>query len=193
MHSAQTPQSLLDRLQEHPDDASAWRRFDSFYRPVLRKWLRPYSLQPQDADDLVQQVLAVVVQEFINCHYDSRKNTFLGWLRAILVNRLREYRRSRQATGGSEVNEAVLDQLINHRNDPERFWEREHARHVIHRLLARVQPHFSPITWQAFQRVMAGEKAGQVAADLKISVNAVYLAKSCVLKRLRQEMEGLAE
>jgi RNA polymerase sigma-70 factor (ECF subfamily) len=192
MPSAQTPESLLNRLRERPDDAAAWQRFDTLYRPVLRTWLRRYFLQPQDADDLVQQVLAVVVRELPDFHYDPRKGKFLGWLRAILHNRLREFRRSRQtrpvATGGDE---ALLNQLVNHRSDPNRVWDREHARHVAQCLLARIEPDFSPTTWQAFRRVMAGEKVAEVAADLKMSVNAVYLAKSAVLKRLRQEVWGI--
>jgi hypothetical protein len=53
---------LLQRLREHPDDAEAWRHFDTRYRPVLQTWLRRYGLQPHDADDLVQQVLAVAVR-----------------------------------------------------------------------------------------------------------------------------------
>jgi DNA-directed RNA polymerase specialized sigma24 family protein len=40
---------------------------------------------------------------------------------------------------------------------------------------------------------MSGEKPADVAASLTISVNAVYVAKSAVLRRLRQEMEGLAD
>jgi hypothetical protein len=61
MPSAQAPQSLLNQLREHPDDSEAWQRFDACYRPLLHTWLRQYGLQSQDADDLVQQVLAVVI------------------------------------------------------------------------------------------------------------------------------------
>jgi RNA polymerase sigma-70 factor (ECF subfamily) len=197
MPSTHTPRTLLNRLREHPDDAAAWQRFDTLYRPLLQNWLRRYSLQPQDADDLVQQALAVVVRELPSFHYDPGKGTIQGWLRAILLNRLREFRRSRRAgqvaTGGSNVNQEVLDRLVNHRSDPDRAWDRDHARHVAQRLLARIEPAFSPTTWQAFRRVMTGEKAADVAADLHISVNAVYLAKSSVLKRLRQEAGTLLE
>ena len=57
-----------------------------------------------------------------------------------------------------------------------------------------VEPHFEPATWQAFRRVvMDGLKAAVVAAELSMSVNSVLLAKSRVLSRLRQEMEGLTD
>ena len=42
-------------------------------------------------------------------------------------------------------------------------------------------------------RATSGVKAAMVAAELKTSVNAVLLAKSRVLSRLRQEMQGLTD
>jgi RNA polymerase sigma-70 factor, ECF subfamily len=193
----QTTQSLLTQLREQPDNAEAWRRFDMLYRPMLQNWLQRYCLQPHDADDLVQQTLEVVVRELPHFHYDSRKGTFPAWLRAILHNRLREYWRSRDArplaTGDSDFNDQILNQLVNHRNDPDRAWDREHARHVAQRLLSQIKPDCSPTTWLAFRRLMGGSKAPDVAAELKTSVNAVYLAKSSVLSKLRQAMQGLPD
>jgi RNA polymerase sigma-70 factor (ECF subfamily) len=58
----------------------------------------------------------------------------------------------------------------------------------------RVQGDFAPVTWQAFLRhVQDGEPAGQVAEALGLSLNAVLLARSRVLKRLRQEAAGLVD
>jgi RNA polymerase sigma-70 factor (ECF subfamily) len=189
------PHDLINWLRAHPDDAAAWHRFDTLYRPMLRNWLRRYCLQPHDADDLVQQALEVVVRELPQFDYDPRKGTFPAWLRAILNNCLREFWRSHkarpEATG--EVYEWMLTQQTDPRNDPDRLWDRQHARHVARRLLARIEPDFSPTTWEAFLRVISGEKVADVAADLKTSVNAVYLAKSHVLRRLRQEMGGWQE
>jgi RNA polymerase sigma-70 factor (ECF subfamily) len=189
------PQDLINWLREHPDDAAAWQRFDTLCRHLLRGWLRRYRLQPHDADDLVQQALEVVVRELPHFEYHPRRGAFPAWLRAILGNRLREFWRSRKrprATGAGEFNNQVLNQVVDPRSDPSKVWEREHARHVARRLLARVEADFSPTTWQAFRRVLSGEKAADVATDLKISVNAVYLAKCSVLRRLRQEMGGWA-
>jgi len=65
---------------------------------------------------------------------------------------------------------------------------------VVERLLEVVQPDFKPTTWQAFLRFgLNGDPAGKVAAELKISLNAVILAKSHVLKRLREEAGELLE
>ena len=95
---AQTPQSLLNRLREHPGDAQAWRRFDALYRPLLLTWLRRYSIQAQDADDLVQQVFVVVLREMPHFHYNPQEGRFRGWLRGILVNRQRDFWRLAKGT-----------------------------------------------------------------------------------------------
>jgi RNA polymerase sigma-70 factor (ECF subfamily) len=57
-----------------------------------------------------------------------------------------------------------------------------------------VKSQFEPTTWQAFRRtVLDGAKAATVAVELNMSANAVLLAKSRVLSRLRQEMAGLTD
>jgi RNA polymerase sigma-70 factor (ECF subfamily) len=61
-------------------------------------------------------------------------------------------------------------------------------------LLELVEPLFEPTTVAAFRRVVFDEaRPAQAAAELGISVNAVFLAKSRVLNRLRQEAEGLID
>ena len=193
----QTPPSLLKRLREHPTDSEAWTRFDRLYRPLLLTWLRRSCVRPQDADDLVQQVLEVVVREMPHFEYDPEKGRFRNWLRSILVNRLRTFWRAEQArpvaTGDSDFLDKILCQLEDPSSDLSRLWDQEHDQHVAEHLLEAVKRECAPTTWQAFQRVMAGEKSADVATSLKISVNAVYVAKSAVLKRLRQEMEGLTD
>ena len=55
-----------------------------------------------------------------------------------------------------------------------------------------MQPDFTPTTWEAFRRFgVDGVPAGQVAEELGLSENAVILAKSRVLKRLREEAGDL--
>jgi RNA polymerase sigma-70 factor (ECF subfamily) len=74
------------------------------------------------------------------------------------------------------------------------LWDREHDQHVVASLMKRVQHDFEPETWQAYQRyALGGESARQVAEALGMSLNSVLLAKSRVLKRLRQEVAGLVD
>jgi RNA polymerase sigma-70 factor (ECF subfamily) len=53
---------------------------------------------------------------------------------------------------------------------------------------------FQPATWQAFWSLTVEGKSGaEVAADLGMSIDAVYAAKSRVLRRLRQELDGMLD
>jgi len=192
---ADTPQSLLERLRKHPGDQDAWHRFDDLYRPLLASWIRRYSVQPHDADDIVQQVLEVVIREMPRFEYDPLKGRFRAWLRSILVNQLRTFWRSQKSRPQADYEffDKILAQLEDEKSDLVHLWDQEHDQHVSQRLLALIEHEFAPNTWHAFRRLMNNEPVQKVAADLGISVNAAYLAKSGVLKRLRQEMAGLRD
>jgi RNA polymerase sigma-70 factor (ECF subfamily) len=191
-----TSLSLLDRLSGSSDSQS-WQRLVDLYTPLLRAWLARWEVRGADADDLVQEVLLTVVRELPDFRHNRRQGAFRSWLRQILANRLQHHWRMRNnrpaATGGSSFAEQI-DQLASGSSELSRAWDEEHDRHVIVRLLAQCQSRFEPATWQAFQRLMIdGADARSVAAELDISPNAVYIAKSRVLAVLRQEAAGLVE
>jgi RNA polymerase sigma-70 factor (ECF subfamily) len=95
------------------------------------------------------------------------------------------------ATGDSNF-VAKLQELADPQSELAKVWNAEHDHHVVRRLLELIGPQFEPTTLQAFRRVvMDGEKPNQVAAELGISVNAVFLAKSKILRQLRREIDGL--
>jgi RNA polymerase sigma-70 factor (ECF subfamily) len=191
----ETPVSLLERLRLRPD-AGSWQRLTDLYAPLVRSWIRRYALQPADADDLAQEVLAVLVRELPQFQHDLRRGAFRRWLRTVLLNRLRIFWRSRhrQATTGGKDIDALLGELEDPASDQSRLWDREHDEHVARRLMDLLEPEFEPTTWRAFRRLMLeGRSTAQVAAELGISVGAVRVAKSRILRRFRQEVDGLID
>ncbi len=93
---------------------------------------------------------------------------------------------------GLDPADGFLERLSNVAGDLAREWDRDHDKHVVEKLLAVVQPDFSPTTWAAFQRFgVDGVPASRVAEELGVSENAVILAKARVLKRLREEAGDL--
>src|SRR5262245_25764631 len=191
-----TPRSLLERLRVWSDPES-WRRLVELYSPLLRTWLRRYDVSATDADDVVQEVLAIVVREIPNFHHDLRRGAFRRWLRNIMVNRLREFWRDRDSLRKSPqgtAQETFLSQLEDPSSPLNDFWDREHDRQILQRLMTLLEPEFEATTWQAFRLVaVEGRSHLEAAQHLGLSPNAVRIAKSRVLKRMRQEAEGLVD
>jgi RNA polymerase sigma-70 factor (ECF subfamily) len=189
-----TSLSLLARLQGQPD-ADSWRRLVDVYQPLLRGWLRGYATTDQDVDDLVQEVLVVVVKELPKFRHAGHGGAFRGWLRGILVNRLRAFWRAgrgRPVATGDSAFLHLAEQLGDAQSDLSRHWDEEHDRAVLARLLQLMETEFQAKTLRAFRRVaLEGARPREVARELGMSVGAVYMAKSSVLQRLRQEAQGL--
>ncbi len=191
-----TSASLLESLRDASDEA-AWNRLVDMYSPLLRNWLRRHNANTGDIDDVVQEVMTVVVRRFPDFQRQPRTGAFRAWLRTITVNCLRDqWRRSNKqpkATGGTQYAE-VIEQLADPHSGISKIWDQEHDKHVASFLLSKIQPDFTPQTWQAFQRfAIDGSSADEVARELGITANAVFIAKSRVMSGLRQQAQGLIE
>lgn len=187
---------MLSRLQACSDQES-WRQWLEVYEPLIRNWLRQFAERGADHEDVVQEVLAVVVRKLPEFQRREQVGSFRSWLRTITRNCLRVQWRGRHgnplAVGGTDF----LDRL-NQLEDPDsglsRRWDEEHDQHVVQHLLTWVRPHFEPSTWEAFRRTaIEGKSPDEVAAELGMTVNAVFIAKSRVLSRLRHEGAGLLD
>ena len=193
---AATSAPLLERLNDRSDSV-AWRRLVDLYSPLINAWLRRHGVSADDAEDLTQGVLEVVVREVSRFRHNGRPGAFRTWLRTITINCLRQSVRSRrlgtQAAGSPDV-AAMLDQLQDPASDLSRRWDQEHDEFVLKHLLDLIEPDFRPATWQAFRRqVIDGARAETVAAELGLTVNAVLIAKSRVLSHLRTSASGLVD
>jgi RNA polymerase sigma-70 factor (ECF subfamily) len=186
MHT--TSLSLLEHLRSASDE-QAWRRFVDLYTPLLFFWARRLGLQETDAADLVQEVFALLVRKLPEFDY-NRRQSFRNWLRTVLHNKWRQLRRTRTP---AQAGEAALDQLA--APDPlVELAEREFQQHLSLRALELLREEFQESTWKAcWEHVVCGRSAPEVAEELGLSVNAVYLASLRVLRRLRQELAGLID
>ena len=190
-----TSASLLDRLAGTPTEAD-WRRLHDLYRPLLEGWVLRAGVPRADADDLIQDVLLAVVRQV--AEFERRgEGAFRGWLRTVLARRITDYLRRQAvrpaAPGGSDLARR-LEELTTPESELSRLWDQEHDAHVARQALRIVQSDFAPATWQAFRRqVIDGLPAARAAEEGGITLNAALLAKSRVLKRLRQEIAGLID
>jgi RNA polymerase sigma-70 factor (ECF subfamily) len=182
-----TRASLLVRLRD-PQDANAWRQFVELYAPLVYGYLRKQGLQDADAADLSQDVLGAVAGAVGRLDYDPRRGTFRNWLFTVVRRKLSDWRKAQRSRlrHGDPAPREVLEQ------SPapaglEAEWEAEWQRRVFAWACEQVRRDVTEPTWQAFWRTAFQGQAGkQVAADLGLSVAAVYLARSRVLARLKE-------
>ena len=194
---SETSASLLERLSDCPEDGD-WDRLVDVYSPLIRSWIQKHALlQGSDVDDVLQDVLAVLVKKLRDFRREPRVGAFRRWLKSITINCLRDFWKSPRtrplANGGSDLG-SMLEELEDPQSGLSRLWDDEYEQFVTRKLLEQIRPAFAESTWLAFQAfAIEGRTADEVARELGITVNAVFIAKSRVLTRLRQEGKGLLE
>jgi RNA polymerase sigma-70 factor (ECF subfamily) len=165
-------------------------RLTQLYTPLIRTWLGRHLPQSADVDDLAQQVFTILVNKLPAFRHSGRTGAFRAWLRGICVNSLRTFWRTRLPTLPNP--EETLRELEDPNSAASRQWDREHDEFVFRRALQMIEVEFKPATWQAFRRLAVDNATPEVvAAELGLTLNAVFIAKSRVLRRLRQEFDGL--
>jgi RNA polymerase sigma-70 factor (ECF subfamily) len=185
-----TPASLLERLRQ-PGERQAWDRFVDLYTPIIYSWACRMGLQAEDSADLVQEVFLVLLHKMAEFRYDPSRS-FRAWLRTVVVNKWHDIRRRRAAALRGGAADGLSDVAV---ADPAaEAWEEEYRRHVVGCALELMRAEFEPTTWKACWEMTAlGRPAVEVAAELGITLAAAYAAKSRVLRRLRQELDGLLD
>lgn len=183
-----TNASLLQRLHR-PEEKEAWPRFVQLYTPLLFHWARKLGLQDPDARDLIQEVFVRLVKKLPTFQYQAGKS-FRAWLHTVLLNKWRDnLRRQAPAIGGNENLDQHPDSL-----NPDEPAEEEYRRHLVAQALHLMKVEFPQKLWQAcWEHVVNGKPAAQVAQELGIAEGTVYVAKSRVLHRLREELAGLLD
>jgi len=188
-----TRQSLL--LRARAGDEGAWDDLSRLYRPLICAYLRRQSVPEADQDDLVQEILLAIVRGLPAFEHSGRPGAFRAWLRAIAYNQSCNYWRSparRTSTQVDGVAEETLAGLEDPSHSLNRFWEEEHDRYVLRRLIDLIELEFEPATVRAFRRVaLEGASGAEVADELGMTIAAVYAGRSRVMKRLKEVAEGL--
>lgn len=194
--SPATRASLLVRLRDG-GDAGAWQEFVGLYAPVIYGFARKRGLQDADSADLMQDVLRSVSSAVHRLVYDPVRGTFRGWLFTVTRNKVYNFLESRsrrvQGSGDSRMQQR-LEQHADANGDLSADWEADYQRALAAQAMERVKAEFQAATWQAFlQTAVEGRAPAQVAQRVGLSVGAIYVAKSRVIARLRQEIERMQE
>jgi RNA polymerase sigma-70 factor (ECF subfamily) len=183
----------LERIRT--GDPAAWDQLISLYAPLVYSWCRQWDLQDQEIADISQEVFLSVLGHIAAFRKERKGDTFRGWLRTILRNKVHDHFRrlgqQGQGVGGTDA-QRRFSQLPQPQPAEEVQGTDVEERALFHRALEMIRAEFEPRTWQAFwQTTLEGRAPKDVAADLGMSPGAVRVAKSRVLHRLREELGDL--
>ena len=198
-----TRASIILRLQD-PTDRDAWNLAVETYSPLIFQYCLSRGLQHSDAIDATQNVL-IKLQKFEYC---PDKGKFRGWLGTVARNQVNQFWRGQpSAKGRQQLELQPNDRALP--SEPDLDWERISRAHILHSALTRIQPEFTDLAWQAFEKLVLDtenhETGGKrfvwvndgspddVARQLNKTTQWVYKIKSKILGRLRDEILFLAE
>lgn len=184
--------TMLERLRG--GENTAWKKFETLFRPIVLDWCTRRGVRLEDAADVAQEVFKAVVANIGGFRRERPGDSFRGWLWTITQNKLRDFHRQRkgqpQAVGGTTAQERLENMPVTEGEAPPTSVAEE--RGLLRRALELIQTDFKPRTWQAFWRVVVeDEPVAEVAAALGMTTGSVHVAKSRVLRRLREEFSEL--
>jgi len=194
MHEpAITRASLLGRLRTSPAHSTAWDDFVRIYGAPVHRWCREHGLQSADAADVAQEVLVRFWRQSSRFRYEPGA-TFRGYLRSIVDGAVADwYSEQRRAASGAGRTSplpdlARLPARLDLAARVEEAFDTELMTLAMRDVRERVQPH----TWRAFHRQVFDQCSGiDVAAELGVDVNVVYVARHKVTRMIRETVKRL--
>ena len=180
-----TSTSFLRKLKADEPNNEAWEHFNSLCITLVKSMC--YDLPLSDRDDIAQQV-SINVYKKIGDFQRQRKGSFRKWLRQITANARNSHFRNQEPAKATE------DEVLNRIVSPTEEEQKEEERTILEYGLQLVERDFCPEWVRAFKgMVFERTTAAELAKELGISQESVRQAKFKVLKRLKEELEGLLD
>ena len=183
-----TTSTIIDQLRDF-ENHGAWDRFMVRFRTPLINFAVRSGLKPLDAEDVAQNTLLAFAKAFRDGKYDPAKGRLRDWLFGIAFRQLGDMRRRLAKHENREAAAEATSFFANLPDEQEatRSWNDEWTRAVLRDCLDQARREMEPTTLQAFELfALAKQPATEVAEQLGMTRNAVFIAKHRVLKRLRE-------
>jgi RNA polymerase sigma-70 factor (ECF subfamily) len=191
-----TSLTLLQRLRDN--EPEAWRTMVQLYTPLICHWCARGGVRGADAEDVVQEVFRATATSLEQFRREREGDSFRAWLRAITRNMIllhfRRANRQPQGSGGTEAFTQLQEVAEGQTPAAEEEDPPSEVEALRLRALELVRDQVEQRTWQAFWLTAIEEHSpNEVAASLGVSPAAVRVAKSRVLRRLREQFSELIQ
>ena len=183
--------SLIDRARNRDD--AAWAKLVSIYAPLVYWWGRQRGLEPEDAKDVGQEVFTTLAGCLVRFKRDKPGDSLRAYLRTIFGSKVADYWRKNKnqdkGKGGSEMRE-LIELVPAPEIESAQEATTEETTILYDQILAFLKQEFPDKHLRAFVMVVSeGRSSADVAVELGLTRNQVYLAKSRILRAIRKEFE----
>ena len=185
-----TRQTLLLKIRDQYDD-SAWEEFIKFYRPYIYRVIQNLQVNTSDREDVIQEVMLIAWKKLPEFEYDNSKGRFRSWLCTVARRTfiaMEDKKRKGEVFEDSLINEQLTQGID---CEIEELSRKEWQRHVAEMAWHNVSKKFDTQVTEAFKRLASGEKGEDVAQELGLSQNSVYVYKKRVQAALQKEIAYL--
>jgi RNA polymerase sigma factor (sigma-70 family) len=185
--------TLLGRMRATPADAAVWSEFVDCYGRKIHAWCREWGLQESDAQDVTQEVFLNLSQKMHSFCYDE-KGCFRAWLKTLTRRAWQVYVAKQRRAGCGSGDDTAMERLfklkarVDLKQRLAEAFDQELLREASNLVRLRVEPR----TWEAFRLLaVEGCSGADAAAQLKMKVATVFVARSKVQRMLREELARL--
>ena len=188
---SRTRVSLLLELRDL-ENSQAWEEFVSQYGPMIYNWCQYWKLQKIDAEDVTQALLLKLFQQMRQFDYEPTQGSFRSWLKTVTRNAVRDHWRRKKAVTAEKTE--IWEQLLNTpaAEDFSERMEKAFDLELLQEAKQRVQNRLAAHTWRAFELSEKGKLSAQeIGSETGLSVAMVYVAKSKVVRLLKQEVSRI--
>ena len=182
-----TTTQVLDDLKTS-NDSLAWKSFRDQFYPAIYNFARRLGLADHYAEDAAQETMIAFLKAYRKGLYNREKGRLSNWVFGVARNVVNNQRRRIPKERLISDNNATRswwdlqedDKAVKH------TWDTEWKKIVLERCMLKVRKQVAPNVFEAFTLyALTGKPVDMVAEKLNMTTNAVYIAKSRVLNKLR--------
>jgi RNA polymerase sigma factor (sigma-70 family) len=184
-----TSVTLLGLLR-NPEDQRAWGEFAARYGGAIQSWCLAQGLQPSDADDVTQQLLAEIHRKIRKFRYDPGRGRFRDYLKVITRNACRDFftRKPPSVAQGLLDNLPAREDFERELDQVEQEMEKQVNLERLREALGWVSQQVSERDWRIFQELaFEGRKGKDVARERAMKVAAVYVVSGRVKQKVMEK------
>jgi RNA polymerase sigma-70 factor (ECF subfamily) len=186
-----TSSSLLRRLR-NPGDHESWGEFVAIYEPLLLRYVRKKGVNETDAHDVVQGIFISLLRQLPKFELNRGRGRFRTWLWQVSHNAVIDWARSRKRR--QNLHDEVRQNWDEAAEAPDEEWDQELQKRVLEVATGKIRLQTNPTSWACFEKyLLAGKSGAEVAAELNLPVNTVYVYAARVMARVRAQCEAYLE